>query len=463
MLSSFGLFIHRFFGRIVPDPFALAIYLTIITLFLAIIRGIFSDPSFSVIELIGYWGGFTENPNDKGIWGLLSFSMLMSMILVTGFIVAEAPIIKSAIKSLASVPQNGKQAVLLVAFFSMFAGLINWGFGLIGGAILAREVGLNMEIRKKKIHYPLLVSAGYMGMLVWHGGFSGSAPMTMTTVEGISKVIPSLASVENTISLSETIFSPLNLIVTLGTIIFVPFILRLMCPSASSCLMPSEFILKDVVEKTRLPQEKNISDKLSENIYIGFFLGGFLLIGALRGVLIEGVDRISLSTIITLMFGLGMVFHGSPRSVMLAAEASAKGCAGIMLLFPLYAGILVVCKASGIAEFLTYFFIEIGSKETLPIFTYLSAGLMNIFVPSGGGQWAIQGELALQAGAAYEIDPGRMLLSVAFGDQVTNMLQPFWALPLLSITGIRARDIVGYTAIIMIASVGWTVFVLYFF
>ena len=463
MLSSFGLLIHRFFGRIVPDPFAIAIYLTIITLFLAIFRLGFSDPSFDVLELIGYWSGSTGDFKDKGIWGLLGFSMLMSMILVTGFIVAEAPVIKSAIKKLASIPKNGKQGVLLVALFSMFAGLINWGFGLIGGAILAREVGLDMESRGKKIHYPLLVSAGYMGMLVWHGGFSGSAPITMTTVGGIREVLPDLAAVENTISLSETIFSPLNCIVTLGTIICIPLLLTWMCPPANLCLPSSKFISKNIIQKKCLSEKKSISDKLSENVCVGFFLGGIFLLGALRGVLIEGIDRISLTTIITIMFGLGMIFHGSPRSVMSAAGEAAKGCAGIMLLFPLYAGILVICKSSGIAESLTRFFIEIGNKETLPLFTYFSAALMNIFVPSGGGQWAIQGELALQAGAVHGIGAGRMLLSVAFGDQVTNMLQPFWALPLLSITGIKARDIVGYTAIVMFASIGWTVFVLYFF
>jgi short-chain fatty acids transporter len=78
-----------------------------------------------------------------------------------------------------------------------------------------------------------------------------------------------------------------------------------------------------------------------------------------------------------------------------------------------------------------------------------------LFVPSGGGQWAIQGLIALQAGFAEGVDAGKMVMSVAYGDQLTNMLQPFWALPLLSITGVEAKDIVGYTAMLMIFALCW--------
>jgi short-chain fatty acids transporter len=81
--------------------------------------------------------------------------------------------------------------------------------------------------------------------------------------------------------------------------------------------------------------------------------------------------------------------------------------------------------------------------------------VVNLFVPSGGGQWAIQGPIAIESGLALGVPPRKMLMAVAYGDQLTNMLQPFWALPLLAITGLKAREIVGYTAIVMVVAGAW--------
>ena len=114
-----------------------------------------------------------------------------------------------------------------------------------------------------------------------------------------------------------------------------------------------------------------------------------------------------------------------------------------------------IMRDSGMVVEIANFFVSISNETTLPIFTFFSAGLVNIFVPSGGGQWAIQGPIALQSGFDAGVAPGRMIMAVAYGDQLTNMLQPFWALPLLAITGVKARDIVGYTALVMIGAGFW--------
>ena len=122
---------------------------------------------------------------------------------------------------------------------------------------------------------------------------------------------------------------------------------------------------------------------------------------------------------------------------------------------------MAIMVASGLMGALTELMVEHGSQDSIPIFTMLSAGIVNLFVPSGGGQWAIQAPIALQSGLQSGVSPGTMVMAVAYGDQLTNMLQPFWALPLLAITGVRARDIVGYTAIVMIAAAIWIAFGLF--
>ena len=158
-----------------------------------------------------------------------------------------------------------------------------------------------------------------------------------------------------------------------------------------------------------------------------------------------------------------MLLHGSPSSYLRAIESGVRGCAGIIVQFPLYAGIMIMMSVSGLMKMASDFAAEHATQESLPLMTFLSAGVVNFFVPSGGGQWGVQGPIALEAGAALGIPPTEMIMSVAYGDQLTNMLQPFWALPLLAITGIKARDIVGYTAIVMVVAGGWMVFGLWLF
>ena len=151
--------------------------------------------------------------------------------------------------------------------------------------------------------------------------------------------------------------------------------------------------------------------------------------------------RLGLNQINAAMLGLGLVLHASPIRYVRAIEDAARGAAGIILQFPLYAGVMGMMAASGLLAMVAGLANDLSTPGTLPLFTMASAALVNIFVPSGGGQWAVQGPIAMTAGAEDGVPLGKMIMSVAYGDQLTNMLQPFWALPLLAITGVKARDI----------------------
>jgi len=152
---------------------------------------------------------------------------------------------------------------------------------------------------------------------------------------------------------------------------------------------------------------------------------------------------------------VGLLLHGSIRSYAAAVEGAMRGCAGILLQFPLYGGIMAMLAASGLVGLIAGTMGTIATPQTLPFYTFVSAGITNLFVPSGGGQWAVQGPIALETAFRMGVEPGRIVMAVAYGDQLTNMLQPFWALPLLAITGVRARDIVGYTALVMVVAGAW--------
>ena len=112
-----------------------------------------------------------------------------------------------------------------------------------------------------------------------------------------------------------------------------------------------------------------------------------------------------------------------------------------------------IMKGAGLVVLLSNFFVGISTAVTLPIFTFFSAGLVNIFVPSGGGQWAIQGPIIIESAQQLGVPLPKMVLALAYGDQITNMLQPFWALPLLGITQIKAKDLLPYTLVMMLVGV----------
>ena len=456
MIARIGLLISKTIGRFIPDPFVLALGLTVLTAILALTIGFRSEDSegSAVVTLFDAWW------NDSGIWKFLLFGMQMCLILVTGFALATSRPVRWAIQLLADRPSNSGSAAAMISVIAMLVGLINWGLGLIVGALLAYSCGRSLERRSIAAHYPLICAAGYTGMLVWHGGLSGSAPLTMTTSNGFNSVLPKEVVEQlgiESVPLGDTIFSGLNIMVTIGLLVLVPVTLYLLAPrTRDQITTTADLGISDRDTTREKPAERDSVFAIILNCVVGLAL----LVGTVAYLATpeKGFGRIGLNQINAAMLGLGMLLHGSPGSYMRAIEEAARGCAGIIVQFPLYAGIMIMMSVSGLAGMIANVAVENSNQTTLPLLTFLSAGVVNFFVPSGGGQWGVQGPIALEAGAAAGISPSTMIMSVAYGDELTNMLQPFWALPLLAITRIRASAIVGYTAIVMVVAGLWMAF-----
>lgn len=460
MIAGLGRGLSRVFSKTAPDPFVLAVLLTVVTGVLAWWFGFADlDPTQpKVSAVIDAW-----RDTDTGMWRFLGFGMQMCLILVTGHALAESRPVAALIRGLTALPKSPAAAAAMIAAVAMLCGLINWGLGLIVGALLARDVARALEARGIRTHAPVLAAAGYAGMLVWHGGLSGTAPIKMTSAAEAASVLPieTLESLGDSpaILLSQTVFSPMNLFVTGGLLVLIPTLLVMLTPKQGDDLMPMP-AEEDLFEEPRLPI-RSLPDFLERTPLVPWVLAVLLIWAMLRfagsGNMSFGDRMLSVgpNEINMMMLALGLIAHGSMRSYVASAERGARGCAGVILQFPLYAGIMGMLATSGLIGMFSEWMASNATVDTLPIFTFLSAGVVNLFVPSGGGQWAIQGPGALQAGQALGIEPAKMVMSVAYGDQLTNMLQPFWALPLLAITGVRARDIVGYTAIVMLAAGAW--------
>jgi short-chain fatty acids transporter len=446
MFEKLGTRLTLLAHRYVPDPFVLALLLTLMVFGAALIY-----TGLDVGAVLTAWIEASPSPKDQGFWNLLAFGMQMCLILVTGHALAESPPVARLLGALADRARTPASAVVVVAVAAMLLALVNWGLGLIAGALLARRVGQRAREHGIRIHYPLVVAAGYTGLLVWHGGLSGSAPLKVTLNADLAEVLGAdVAARIGSIPISETIGSVSNIGVNLVLLILVPWVLLRMLPADESARVgaPAHSVTDQTPDRPANPtpaQRLDRSAVLTWAIVIPGVIALFLWLQR------QGLGKIDLNLINFAFLIAGLILHRSAQSYVRAIGEGARGCAGIILQFPFYAGIMGVLVGTGLLAFMAAGVAELGSA-LLPAVGFYSAGLVNLFVPSGGGQWAIQGPLLVEAGLQTGVQPSRMVMALAYGDQWTNMLQPFWALPLLAITGVEARDIVGYTAVLLIVS-----------
>lgn len=428
-MRAFGEWLAKLSRRYAPDSFVFAILLTFLVYLLAL--GL-SD--HGPLQLIRDW--------YTGFWNLLAFSMQMVLILVTGYALAISPPVAGLLSRLAKLPRSGPGAVALVAFVSALAGCLNWGLSVIVGALLAREVALSAKLRGIKVHYPLAAAAGYIGQLVWHGGLSGSAPLVVNTPGHF------LEASMGRLPLNSTLFRPFNFVVTLGMVLLLPLLLMRLHPHDSG------------IQEATLPESPNREDPSPDPEALpGRLENSRLLIWLVAGagllVLVDlfsrrGLLGLDLNIVNFTMLMGGLLFHRTPAAYARAIMGGVRASSGVILQFPFYAGIMGIMSASGLAGVIAGGFVAVSNSLTYPVWTLLSAGVINLAVPSGGGQWAVQGPIVVEASRTLGVDLGRSLMSVAYGDELTNMIQPFWALPLLGITRLKAGDILGYTAVPML-------------
>jgi short-chain fatty acids transporter len=416
--------------RWLPDAFLFAAVLTVVVL----VAGIATQGQ-NPVDMIAYWG--------EGFWSLLTFSMQMVLILVTGHILAMTKVVKKGLDAIAAAAHTPAQAIILVTVVALAASWINWGFGLIVGALMARE----LASRIRGIHYPLLVAAAYTGFLIWHAGLSGSIPLKIADPgdDAMAKLTGGVA-----IPVSETIFSFQTLIPVVLLLITLPFLNRMMMPKDDEVLVIDPKLLEEHQKApaalvVNTPAEKFENSPVISVILAVMGLSYLVYYYATGGAI--GLNSINF----TFLF-LGILLHWTPANYMRALQVAIRNTGGIVLQFPLYAGIMGMMVKSGLAVSISQWFVDISTPQTFPLFTFLSAGVVNFFVPSGGGQWAVQGPIVMPASEALGVAASTAAMAVAWGDAWTNMVQPFWALPLLAIAGLGIRDIMGYCIVALLWS-----------
>ena len=419
MLRALSRPLTRVVDRYLPDPYVLVIVLTLIVMVAAILF-----QGTGPIEVVEMWG--------DGFWSLLSFSMQMLFVLVSGYMMASTPLVRGILSRLAGIANGPQSAILLVSVVSVLASLLNWGFGLVVGALFAKEIA-----RQIRVDYRLLIAAAYSGFMVWHGGLSGSIPLSIATPDH------PFADAIGIIPTGDTIFAFYNIAIVVTLLIAIPLVNRAMLPPEDE----SVFVDPDKLTEEEVADAGAASpaEWLETSPILSWIIGAVGAVWLVSHFATGG--GLSLNVVNFLFLTLAILLHGSPRNLLAALKEGIQGGAGIVIQFPFYAGIMGVMTASGLAASVSQGMVSLANEWTFPFWTFLSAGIVNFFVPSGGGQWAVQAPVVLPAAEAIGVDTARAAMAVAWGDAWTNMIQPFWALPLLGIAGLRARDIMGFCTV----------------
>jgi short-chain fatty acids transporter len=432
MLRQTTRFCVRYAERYIPDPYLYAVILTFITVIAALIF----TPA-GAAKIIDAW--------YKGLWAILAFALQMALVLTTGVALANAPFIKRLLEKLAGLPDHQSGAAIVIFLASAIGSWLNWGFGLVIGAIIAREIAK----RLRDVDFAFLVAAAYMGFMTWASGLSSSIALVSATHGSALNIIEKQTG--KIAPFSATIFTAYNLVPVVLLLIVIPITLAFMGPAEGErkTVDPDALRREDAAEAEAESETKTFATRL-ENSWIITALLVAMGVAYEAGLVFAHKFALDLNNFIFIALMLGLAFHWRPIRYVRAFNAGAKTVGPILLQFPLYGGIMGIMTDTGLAGVLAQNFVAFSSHKTLAFWSFISSNIISLFVPSGGGHWAVQGPFMVPAAIKLNADPAMVAMGTAMGEQTANMIQPFWALPILAIARLGIKDIMGYCVIALV-------------
>ena len=416
--------------RWMPDPLVIAIFLTAVSFVCALL---FTD--FTAMQSVDAWG--------SSYWGLLRFTAQMILILALAHVLANTRPVNKALVWLASFVRSAEMADVGITMFASGAALLSWGLGLILPAVLSLIVANNCRERGIKVHFPLLVACGYCGTLVGMQGLSASIPLVLNTPNHF------LQNEIGLIGLDKTIFSWWSMSIVLAIALFLPQVMRRLAPDDEDVVE----IPADVRPASTDPEPAEAaitpSQKLENARWVTLLLAGFGGIYVVRYFAAGG--ELQLDSLNMIFVVLGLAFTDSPRHYIELLCNAARVAGPFLIQYPLYSGLMGLIADSGLGALIVSGFVAISSTDTLSIWTFFSAAFLNLFIPSAGGLWAVQGPIVTEAAMQLGADIPRVAMSVAIGEVWTNAIQPLYAVPVLAIAGLHIRDIMGYCVVALLA------------
>jgi short-chain fatty acids transporter len=416
------------FERLLPDPFVFAILLSLVTAGLALAVA----PHHAVPEVLTAW--------YNGIFQIFPFAFQMVMILVTGYALSSSRPVRWGLEALAGVPRTAAQAVGMAVVVSMCANLLNWGFGLVVSALFAREVA-----KRHRLDFAWLMAGAYTGFLMFPPGISSSIALAEATPGSALNITQKLTG--QLVPLSDTLLTAFNIVPALVLLLVLPAVFMFMKP-AEADMVPADSarLAAEDVRPPPVPPVPGFAGIMDRAWIFNVCIAGaaFLYLGM---QIVAGKFHLDINALILIFLSLGLLLHWRPIAYAGAIQSAARVTGSLLLQYPLYGGIMGIMTATGLAGVIAQLFIHVSTPATLPFWGFISSIVISLFVPSGGGHWAVQGPFIVPAAVALHVSQASAAMSVAYGEGVANMIQPFWALPLLAIAGIGMRRVMGFTVI----------------
>ena len=408
-----------------------AVLLTLLTAALAFILA----PHRGAADVASAW--------YKGIFDIFEFALQMILILVTGYALASSAPVRRGLHALAGIGTTPQRAVIVTFVTSAIACWLNWGFGLVVAGLLARDVA-----RRIRIDFGWLVAAAYAGFLIWASGLSSSIALAQATPGSKLNLVQALTG--TVLPLSQTIFAPFNLVPVIVLLIVIPALFLAFQPRGNDIVVAS--FGADAPQSDANGAIPTLGDRLNRAwiLNVALALAGFAYLAS--GWIAHGFTSPTIQNVIFIFFLLGLLLHRTPLAYVRAVNDAARITGPLLIQYPLYGGIMGIMTGTGLAGVIAQGFVTFSTAATLPFWSYLSSILISLFVPSGGGHWAVQGPFVVPAAAKLGASQAATAMGVAIGEEVANMIQPFWCLPVLAIAGVGLQRVMAFTALAFFAA-----------
>jgi short-chain fatty acids transporter len=424
--------------RWIPDAFVFALAAT------ALVFGAGLAGGARPLELVDAWG--------RGFWELLSFTMQMVLVVVTGHVVATARPVHRLIERIAGWPRSPRAAVALVAAFALATSWLNWGFSLIFSAILARETAR----RRPDADYRALGAAALLGLgSVWAQGLSGSAALQMATPGALPARVREIVANGGTIpdgviTFAHTIFLWQSFVSVAVELVVVTALMYFAAPAGAAARNAASLgiTLPPPEREDARPAAPTPGERIEHSPVLSWLV--VLLGAAYLATTLRSLTSLTLNTINLALLLCGLALHRTPARLMRAVREAVPASWGVILQFPFYAGIAGMISFTHLNEQIASVFVRLSTRETFPALMSAYSALLGVFVPSGGSKWLIEAPYVMRAAHELHVHAGWVVACYDLGEAVANLVQPFWMLPVLALLGLRARDVMGYTFLVFL-------------
>lgn len=409
----------------IPDPLVFCLILTILVFAAGVI---FTD--YGVMGMLTSW--------YNGIWSQIAFAFQMSFMVVTCAVTARSKQVKSGLKKFAKLVSTPTAAVILLMAFGYASSFLNWAFCTIVTPILAMQLTKHV----KGLHFPMLIAAGYSTMCL--GQCLGPSASVYALLAGKDHFLVDKIGV---LTQSVTTYNPMNVIVwiilAVGTIILT---LKTMPPKSEVV----EYQAADDDDEVEIEEPKNtFADKMNGSRVIMTLIGIAGLVNIVFTFMKNGfLGSLSLNFVIFIFLTANFLLYNTPSKFINAYRDNLSLATDVMIQFPFYGGISGMMADSGLGQIIVGGLCQLATAYTLPVFSYLSASVVNLFIPSQGGQWIVQGPIIMDAALRLNANVPHVVNAFVYGDEATNLLQPLYVIPALSVVGMKLKDVWGYMAFI---------------